>query len=417
LTGRLPKLLERRWPWLLAAFLVRLAFALKLGDANKQIDELGFTAAALQLATTGVLGTGGEPGIVPPVPAGFFAACFFFGHRLLFPRLFQVLVGTAVCHLIGEITERVSCSKLAGRLALVLACVYPYYIYYGGMVMSETLDLFFLIPGLGALCEAFSRENEQEVPAAAGGLCMALAALCRAEGAFIMLGIWALGAALWLRGRFSGKALGVGLAVWAFPILLFCARNKAQTGHFALDAHGGMAMVHGNPYFELNNVDTGLAQKEIDKQAWYVDAQKLPAMERDRVYLKEAFRWMKDNPGKTLYYWAWKLGKFWRPVPRLDKDYNESVHSDPSAGAPRWALWIISFLFEPWIILLGLAGFWKHRAKFWCLFPLHAWIAGTCAIHVVSVSQPRYRLPVMPALMIAACWLVAEAWERRRLSR
>lgn len=410
----LPRLLRPRWPWLLLALAVRVAFALKLGDRNHQIDELGFRAAALQLANTGTLGSDGTPGIMPPVPAAFFALFFQLGPSMLWPRLGQAALGTLTVLALSETTERVTRSRLAGRLALALACVYPYFIYYGGMLLSETLDLFFLIPGLGFLCGAAARREGGEKLAVAGGLSLSLAALCRAEGAFIALAIWGVAALLCLRGRWNWKAWGLGVAVWALPLLIFCARNKAAVGAFALDAHGGMAMLHGNPYFELNNVDTSLAQKEIDKQPFYIEAQKLPEVERDRAHLREAAAWMKAHPGKTLYYWAWKLGKFWRPVPRLDKDYNEGVHSDPSAGAPRWALWLASFAFEPWLILLGFWGLWRLRARVWTLFPLYVWLTGTTAIHVVSVSQPRYRLTVMPVLMMAACRLVADAVAKYR---
>ena len=38
----------------------------------------------------------------------------------------------------------------------------------------------------------------------------------------------------------------------------------AVVGAFALDVHGGMALLHGNEYFALNEQDTLLAQREID---------------------------------------------------------------------------------------------------------------------------------------------------------
>lgn len=395
--------------WLALAFLLRLAFALKLGGRQHQIDEVGFRVPSLQLARTGVLGSDGRALILPPVPCAFFALFYKLGESMLWPRLGQVFVGTLTAWLLGRAAERLSGSRLAGLLALALAAVYPYFIYYGGMLLSETLDLALLIPGLWWLCEALSRRDENARGlAAAGGLMLSLAGLCRPEGAYIALLIWAGAALRCAAGRWPWKAWAVGFVVWALPLLGWCARNKVQVGAFALDMHGGMALLHGSEFFDLNDQDTGKAMDAIRNTMWYMNAQALPEGQRDRVYRREALRWMGEHPGEVAVQWGKKLWLFWRPIPRLDRAYAESEFSHPAAGAPRWALVAASALFEPWLILLGFAGLWAWRRRLETLFPLYVWTAATAAVHVLSVSQPRYRVPVMPVLMIAACaWLAA----------
>jgi hypothetical protein len=42
------------------------------------------------------------------------------------------------------------------------------------------------------------------------------------------------------------------------------------------------------------------------------------------------------------------------------------------------------------------------------MFPLWLFVAGTCAVHVLTVAQMRYRLPVMPVLMLGLCYLVQQ---------
>lgn len=396
--------------WLALAFLLRLAFALKLGGREHQIDELGFRVPSLELARTGTLADGGRVIIVPPVPFAFFALFYKIGESMLWPRLGQALVGTLTAWLLGRATQRLSGSRLAGLLALALAAVYPYFIYYGGMLMSETLDLALLIPGLWWLCEALSREDETARGlAAAAGLMLALAGLCRPEGAYIMLLIWAAAAVRCARRTWPWRAWVTGFIVWLVPLLGWCARNRVQVGAFALDNHGGMALLHGSEFFDLNDQDTGKAMDAIRNTMWYMNAQALPEKERDQVYRREAVSWMAAHPGEVAVQWLKKLWLFWRPIPRLDRSYAESEFSHPSAGAPRWALVAASALFEPALILLGFAGLWAWRRRLGTLFPLYLWVAATTAVHVLSVSQPRYRVPVMPVLMIAACALVAEA--------
>ena len=399
--------MTRRWPWLLLAFALRAAFALKLGGHRQhQIDELAFVSAALHLAETGAL----APVVIPPVPVAFFALCFKLGASWLWPRLGQAVVGTATAWAIGEATEQLSRSKPAGRLALAAASVYPFFIYYAGMALSETLDVALVTVGLWQLCAVL--RTSSPLNAAAAGLSLSLAALCRSESAFIALPIWIAAAAACLLRRFSWRAWALGVLVWTLPLLFWCARNRAVSGAFVLDVHGGMALLHGNEFFALNEGDTALAQAEIEKQDWYRQSLALPDAQRDALYKRRALQFIAAHPGLTARQWARKTINFWRFYPRPEKHFIESDHSHPSAGAPRWALVVISLLFEPLLILGGFYGMWLLRERIAELFPLYLWVLGTMAIHVISVSQMRYRLPVMPAMILFAAAALGQSKKR-----
>jgi hypothetical protein len=240
---------------------------------------------------------------------------------------------------------------------------------------------------------------------------LGLAALCRAEGAFIMAVVWAAAAAL-RRDRL--KTLALAVALWLLPILLWCARNQAAVGRFALDIHGGMTLLHGTELFDLNEVDTGVAQRAFQQTPAYLDSLNLPEAQRDRLYMKEAISFMKAHPGRTLAQWTLKLASFWRPWPRTDKAYQEDAVSHPSAGLPRGALVAISLLFEPALIIGGLYGLWLLRGRVQELLPLYLWPLGTMAVHVISVSQMRYRLPVMPVLIVAFAFAVSRRTDSAR---
>jgi hypothetical protein len=395
------------WAWLLLALLVRVAFALKLGGRQHQIDEGAYFNTALSLASHGTLGAGA---VIPPVPVAFFAAFLkLFGTSMLWPRLGQAAVGTFTAWAVGASTEDLSGSRRAGRLALAVAAVYPFFVYYNGMLMSETLDVAVIVPGLWLLCR--SLRGGQAAEAAGAGLLLGLAALCRAEGAFIMAVVWAAAAAL-RRDRLKMLALAFG--IWLLPILFWCARNQAVVGRFALDIHGGMTLLHGTELFELNEVDTGVAQRAFQETPAYLSSRNLPEAERDRLYMKEAVAFMKAHPGRTLAQWTLKLATFWRLWPRTDKPYQEDAGSHPSAGLPRGALVAISLLFEPALILGGLYGLWLLRSRMLELFPLYGWLLGTMGVHVISVSQMRYRLPVMPLLILGAAVAVSRRIDSAR---
>ena len=71
-----------------------------------------------------------------------------------------------------------------------------------------------------------------------------------------------------------------------------------------------------------------------------------------------------------------------------------------------------SLAFEPLLILGGFWGLWLLRDRAATLFPIPLFILGTMGIHILVVSQMRYRLPVMPFLILGAAFAAA-----RRLAK
>ena len=397
------------WAWLLLALGLRLVFVMKLGGRFHQTDETGFDAGAWALASTGTLGA------VPPIPGAFFALWFrLCGHSLLYPRLAQAFVSAGTAWVLGRMTASLSASRAAGRLAFILAAVYPFFIYYSGMVLSETLYLAAAVPGLWWLCSSLQERGASWRPPAAGGLALAAAALCRAEAMPVVVGIWAAALLACVAGRWPWRAWLCAVLLWSVPLLAWSARNLAATGRLSLDNHGGMAMLHGTMFFDLNEIDTGMAMSAIEQTPFYQESLSLPPAQRDRIYLRQSLLFMREHPRTVGRQWARKLVNFWRPYPRLDKAYLETPHSHPAAGLSRPAIVLISLACEPALILGGLWGLWGLRRRWGELFPLALFVLGTMSIHMVSVSQMRYRLPVMPILMLGAAAGAAARLRRGR---
>lgn len=393
------------WTWLGLALVLRLGFAWRLGGGYWQIDELGYSNLARTLAGTGMLSTASAPSSGPPVPAALFAlALRLFGPSLLAARLLQAFVGVLAAALIGRATATLTRSRESGRLALIVACIYPFFIYYGGLLMSETSYIALTVPALALL--GLGQRDRSVAPLCAGGFLMGLAALARAEAAPIGLLVFAAVAAA---DRLDGRALrrlALAALCWSLPILLWCARNQARLGAFVLDAHGGVTLLYGTQYFERNEIDTAEAARAFEASELSATLRGVPPLERDRRLMRAAFVWMAEHPAQMAGQWAAKTINFWRLYPRADKTYLRDRDSDPSAGMRRGWLTAISLLFEPWLVLGGLTGLWALRARRE-LWPQWAFLLGTMGVHIFSVSQMRYRLPVMPALILGAAALAA----------
>lgn len=217
-----------------------------------------------------------------------------------------------------------------------------------------------------------------------------------------------MGAACRRREEGGWKNFALLILFWVLPWGLWGLRNQKLSGSFILDTHAGLALLHGTIAFEENEKDTTLAHRLLDTLPFYQDAQKLDAVERDRVYKREALRFMAANPGRVLRQWARKFVNFWRFFPRLDKVYHPDPHNRPNAGFSRNLLAVVSAVWELPLILLGGWGLWKARSRFTLVFPVYVFILGHMGIHIVSVSQMRYRLPVMPFLIVFAAAAAAE---------
>ncbi len=386
--------------WLLIAAGLRLAFALKLGGARLyQIDESGFVKAALGLAQSGSFG----PHALAPLVPAFFALFFrCLGPSFLFPRMAQALLGVLTAWIIGRMAQDLSGSRRAGLFALAAASSYPFFVYYNGLLLSETLYTLLATAGLWLACRNLSADRFSWAGWILGAFCLGLAALARPEAEFIAAGLWILALVFTMTRfkRLSRRAWAAGVLCWALPIAAWCARNKIEAGTFKLDDHGGITMLHGTLLLDLNEIDTSVAMRALEKMPFYERAQSLPEPERDKIYFRRALKFMAENPGKTLRQWAYKFVSFWRFYPRPRKRYTETALSSPNLGLSRAALIATSLLFEPWLILggaLGLCLLLKQRPE---AALLCAFILAETAVHMISVSQMRYRLPVMPEMIL-----------------
>ena len=401
--------------WLALAFLLRAGLALKLGSGVYQADEHGFEGAAWTLASTHAFTDRGQPMVMPPLPSWLLSLVYLVtGRHPTAARLFEAALATLLVWAVARFVRAASRSEEAGKLALILAAVYPFFIYYGAMLMSETFYTLFAVCGLWRLCASLMDRGATPSTAAGAGLAFGLAGLCRGEGAAIAGVVLACALLAVALGRWSARAWALAVVFWALPLLGWAARNKNATGHWSLDTHGGMAMVHGTILFNYNEVDTSVAMDALHQMAFWQESHDLPDHEREKIYMQKSLEFMRENPAITLVQWAKKAVNFWRPYPRQDKRYAGITGNDPGAGFGRTAMVLVSLMFEPALILGGFWGLWRLRSRWAELFPLPLFILGTMGVHVLSVSQMRYRLPVMPILMLGLCSLLAEKIKPQR---
>lgn len=226
------------------------------------------------------------------------------------------------------------------------------------------------------------------------------------------------------RGSLRRRAAGAAVLAAAFALpLLPSAIHNARTGGGFLPTtfQGGVNFYIGNnpgangsyqslalgkqvPYYE---------RRESIRLAEQRTGRKLTAAEVSRFWLAEALCWARREPVAFLALQARKLALFWSWYERPDAvDYYYLRALSPMLGLPLLEFGGAS--------LLALIGLWLARDRLADLAPVllfvALWMVATVAFFVFS----RYRMPVVPALLLLAGLPVAElvrAFEQGRRCR
>ncbi|MHC4916516.1 MAG: hypothetical protein ACYTGB_13600, partial [Planctomycetota bacterium] len=184
---------------------------------------------------------------------------------------------------------------------------------------------------------------------------------------------------------------GLAALLAAAVIAPWAIRNRVVLGETViLSTMGGQALFEG-----CSENATGVPDVPGTVGVRVRGIESLSETELSSELRRDAWHWIRSNPGKFARLAAVKFGRTWSPLP------NEAAHR-------RWFHVLVSLL--NWATVLGLAacGGWLLRerrgAVLWCLLPA----AAVVAAHIFYVGSVRYRMPAWPFLeLLAGAGLVA----------
>ncbi|MFN0051143.1 MAG: ArnT family glycosyltransferase [Planctomycetales bacterium] len=316
-----------------------------------------------------------------------------FGEQTLWIRLILAGVGTAGCALVYLLARTLFDEGTALR-ACALAAVFPTFVGFSPLLLSETLFATLLVASLIPLARLFRGGTGRLWGAAltAGVLC-GLATLVRPT--WLLVGPAAAFLHL-LTSRDRPAALRHALILLsglALTLLPWTIRNFQVTGHFIPTT----LWVGPSLYDGLHAEATGASDMRfIETDRIY---ETLSEYDADRHYRAAAWSFVRENPGRAAQLAAIKVARFWNPFPNADQ-------------FGHWAIgWSVALATLP-LWLLAAWGGWRWRQVWWCWFVPLAPILYFSLVHTVFVSSVRYRLPAEYALWIlsAAGWT---AWQQR----
>ncbi len=391
------------------AFLIRMALLVMVSDMPCSHDQCDYLDLAGGVA--GGLGLATHDGYLwPPGFIAFLAFCkTLAGDNLFVPRLLQVLLSTATVPLLFILGERFH-GRRAGLAAAAVFAVYPNLVGFTHLLWPATLYIFWFMLGMTLLLGLKSPTRRH---VAAAGLCLGLAALVRGQALY-----FAPLAAAWLvlavPREERRQRLGLAALLIAFtllPVLPWTVRNAATYDRFLLlDSTTGRNLYIGTNVPPPANWDYGFDERrrvhggrERCAQDNIVDA--------DRCEVRNAVAFMATHPGLMLKRVSLKWADLLNPSSfvirhaRLDKYPHHfgrpglSVLTVVAAGA-----WMA-------VAILGLLGLillpsWSGRGLVITLLLYHL------ALHALTFGMTRFRLPMVPFLILAGAPLLVGSWQR-----
>ena len=294
--------------------------------------------------------------------------------------------------------------------AALLYVAHPGAIVYANAILSECLFTFLLTVTVALLVVAIHRDRLAW--AAAAGVAMAVAALCRPVGAplfLVLAGTIALSAAVPRRSRMAGvfcAAMLLGIAPWIIRSSLLAGRFVlvSTTGPVNLslataqgpwNLNDEATIFHGPYYWQVDPCGRSLTHAQTPRES----------AQSDDICLHEALGNLRRHPG---YYARSRVSQLIHfPVTSFDfvtgnrNTVGAAIAKREYRGLALKLVLYAMFSFAP--LLLGAAGALAGWRFMEIRLAAVLWIF-TIAVHAPGFVEYRYFLPAVPMLLVCAAF-------------
>lgn len=368
-------------------------------------DEQRIFASAVKFAATGEFWVGGDRAWEMPGAAMFFAPWVrLLGehHAIIAIRFAQSVLLLAQCGLIASLTRRVTQRENAAYFATCVTALYPFFLFYQGLLLSETLFNTLLLAGLAGLYAW--RERGAQLDAMFGIALTFFAAATLTKATLTILPPLLFAIAVWTAGASLKRTLiimSTASCLYAALLSPWSIRNKMVLGALVpLTTSNAQNLYLGN---NPNNPQAGIdwsrdVEPDIAARIFAIPNE----IERQRAFSERAIDYIKTHPGLFLEGMGKKFVRFWSAIPNTEEF--RGIYA-----------WISAISFGP-VLVFAIAGVLRQWRSWQQLAPLVCVIGYFTVIHIITIASLRYRLPIEPLLIILAAEPAAAliAWLRQR---
>ncbi len=339
-------------------------------------------------------------------------------YKLTGPSLFalknlQAALGAVDCLLVAWLA-RMHFSSAVALLAAAFTAVYGMLVFYGGTVMVVNVLVPLVL--LSAICVTDALRRPSAARFGLAGVVVSAGVLARQD---LLLYGWLVAAWIFfsLRERVPLPARAGHVAAFVLGMFLlvlpFTARNWLVGGDLLLlNSTAGMNLYMGNsersngawvpPALGLRADSPETMRRAFRSVAERETGRALRPSEVSDYWTGLALQWIRENPIAWLKLEARKALLFWNV---------REVWNNRSIDISREFSWVLRLPLLGFGVVapLALVGLGLSARRWRELFPLHAlvvvYFASAMALFVLS----RYRLPLVPVLLVFAAHTVVEA--------
>lgn len=363
---------------------LRLLFVALEPSARLVGDEVTWTAWGQEIASPEVAFSPGASRILfyPPVYPYFIAVLHSAFGSLLAVKLAQALLGALLVPAVGRLGARLFGDR-AGSLAAVFTAAYPDLIWFSAHFWSETLFLALVFWGFERLLAA-SEPGGREA-ALMAGLLFGLAALTREPALYFV----PIGALFLLREPAGRRLAAVFLLATLGVVAPWTLRN-----HLVYDAFV--------PVSTFGPFNLWLGNTRATRAEVYAEYAAVPGrIGKYRHTQRRAVEAIAERqPGWIFEKLRDELPRFWEADSQALAHLRRGAYESASPGAARLAsaAVVLPYLAALALFVLGVARAPVGRGAALLL----VFVAYYVLLHVASHGFARFRLPVLPILLLFA---------------
>lgn len=335
-------------------------------------DSISYNSLAQNLVKgKGYVLEEGKPTAVRAPGYPFFLALIYtlFGYNYDSVRIIQILILAGIGIVVYFAAKKhLKLSPAFALLASTLVVIWPYFVFYTGLLLTEILFTFFLILAVFFLLEFYQFFSRSSI--VLSGLCLGIATLIRPE--VLLLPFWLI--FLWFFHKRKKEIIKKQLLiVLVFVLVLspWTIRNFIQFHRFALVTAG--------------EDENSTAYREALNRA-LIQYDYLPG-----VYLGPGEITLKS----AIFYKLKNIYLFWNPGV-------EGKNARIILEKYDWAANVFLIYKILFFLILGAAFLSLKFIKRKEIFLLWAIIFYFWALHTVLYPYPRYTLPIIPLVILLA---------------
>lgn len=372
------------------ALILRISFIVfyengkMLKNLNYAADEYSYDQIAINfLSGKGFVTDDGLYSRRAPVYPLFLAFIYLiFGHSYVIVRFIQAIIGSLTCLIIYLLGKELFDKKIGLLSAFIFAIYYPF-IQYPAYLLTEIIFTFLLVVSMFFFLRYyFVRKNSLLFSAT---IFLGIASLCRASSLLfiLFLSFW-LGLLYRFKLRQTIKAVFVLLSGIIIIVLPWTIRNYIIYKRVVpITIESGIVLYLGNNPRATGG--TGGWTKYEQDQFLPENISNPYTPEAERTMLRLALRYIFNHPKRTIMLGFKKFINLWRPFYADARLINKII---------------MSIFYIP-IIVLATLGIIKTACENFKRYNLFYFlILYFILMHMITISNIRYRDPAMPFLII-----------------